>query len=44
VRLCAAECRGEVTPATAAKILLLADRHQLADLKQVTGSRGFLSC
>jgi hypothetical protein len=35
VRLCAAECRGEVTPASAARILLLADRHQLSGLKQV---------
>jgi hypothetical protein len=35
VKVCAGRFRGEVTPATAAGILLLADRHSLPGLKQV---------
>ena len=35
VKLCAHQFRSEVTPDTAADILLLADRHCLAKLKQV---------
>jgi hypothetical protein len=36
VKLCASKFRGSVTPATATKLLLLADRHNLSALKQVT--------
>ena len=35
VKLCALQFRAEVTPDTAADILLLADRHSLHQLKQV---------
>ena len=35
VKLCARQFRSEVNPDTAAEILLLADRHSLAQLKQV---------
>ena len=35
VKMCARQFRSEVTPDTAADILLLADRHCLAQLKQV---------
>ena len=35
VKLCARQFRSEVNPDTAADILLLADRHSLAQLKQV---------
>ena len=39
VKACAGRFRGEVTPATAAGILLLADRHSLPGLKQVVMRR-----
>ena len=35
VKLCARQFRSEVNPDTAADILFLADRHSLAELKQV---------
>ena len=35
VKLCARQFRSEVNPDTAADILLLADRHSLAQLKHV---------
>ena len=38
VKLCAAHFRADVTPDTAAEILLLADRHCLDQLKQVQGA------
>ena len=37
MKLCADRFRGVVTPATAARILDIADRHSLVSLKQVAG-------
>ena len=35
VKLCAHQLKREITPETAAEVLLLADRHSLNTLKQV---------
>ena len=39
MKLCAAKFQGVVTPATAARILDIADRHSLVSLKQVVMRR-----
>ena len=44
VKLCAAHFRADVTPDTAAEILLLADRHCLGQLKQVHCYVTFRKC
>ena len=43
VKLCASQFRSELTPESAADILLLADRHGLTQLKRVSNEKRFLN-